>query len=340
MQYKLNFPLQIKNKTKHKYPNELFMLFLSQLILITQQRIMTSPLISVAMCTYNAGKYLEGQLFSILEQTYKNIEIVVVDDGSTDGTYDRLQSLVEEFNQIRLYRNDINLGYNKNFEKAIGLCNGEYIAISDQDDIWAPEKLAVLHQHIGNNWLVFSNSELVDNELKPLNIQLLNPSYRIEGRTFKGIILFNSVTGHTSLFSKAFIKHFMPLPATGYYDWWMGFVALYYQRITYINRCLTLHRIHHSSVTGKINYQDKTTSKKKVSSDLAVQLSLFKTYKKLSSKDQKLLERIDNSYQKKISFYLIWLIVFKYKTYLPDMKPRNWLGRFFFALKFTKKYHQ
>jgi len=292
------------------------------------------------MCTYNAGKYLEGQVFSILEQSYKNVEIVIVDDCSSDGTYEYLHKLSVQHSQIRLFRNDNNLGFNKNFEKAIRLCKGEFIAISDQDDIWLPEKLETLYQHIGDCWLVFSNSELVDNDSKPLNIQLLKSTYTIKNRSFKSIILFNSVTGHTSLFSKEFIKYFMPLPATGYYDWWMGFVALYYQKITCVNKCLTIHRIHNTSVTGKINYQDKATAKQKVSSDLAVQLNLFKSYKNLQPQDQKLIERISNSYQKNISLYLIWLIVFKYNTYLPDMKPRNWLARFFFALKFTKKHHQ
>jgi glycosyltransferase involved in cell wall biosynthesis len=293
-----------------------------------------SPLISIALCTYNASKYLEKQIFSIFAQTYKNIEIIVVDDCSTDGTYEYLQNIKEKYKQLKLYRNKHNLGFNKNFEKAIGFCKGNFIAISDQDDIWLPEKLEILINNIDKNWLIFSNSELIDSNDKPIGSQLLKSHFEIKNRTFKGIILNNFVTGHTILFSKEFVDYFMPIPSTGYYDWWMGFVAYYHDKITYINKCLTLHRVHDASVIGNINNSGKENLKKTISFDLATQLMLFASYKNLVPKDREIIKKLSNAYNKKFSLYLIYLIVFQYSIYLPYQKPRNWMGRFFFSLKF------
>ncbi len=99
--------------------------------------------ISVAICTYNGEKYLSEQLASIAAQTRLPDEMVVCDDCSSDATPD----LVEEFARsapfpVRFFRNPINLRSTKNFEHAIALCDGDFIALCDQDDIWLPEKLA------------------------------------------------------------------------------------------------------------------------------------------------------------------------------------------------------
>ena len=77
------------------------------------------PLISIALCTYNGSLFLEKQLISILNQTYKNIEIVVVDDCSTDNTFEIITTFALEYPQIKSFRNTTNIGFNKNFEKAI-----------------------------------------------------------------------------------------------------------------------------------------------------------------------------------------------------------------------------
>ena len=97
---------------------------------------------SVAMCTYNGERFLSEQLHSFAAQTVLPDELVVCDDGSTDGTLE----ILEDFRRtapfpVRIYRNEKNLGYVKNFEKAALLCGGDIIFFSDQDDIWLPEKV-------------------------------------------------------------------------------------------------------------------------------------------------------------------------------------------------------
>src|ERR1700741_3685870 len=107
-------------------------------------QITPQPLVSVALCTYNGEKFLEKQLDSIFLQDYSNLEIVVVDDCSKDNTWDILQRYAHNNERLRLYRNRRNLGYSRNFEKAIKLCRGDLIALADQDDIWEKEKIRIL----------------------------------------------------------------------------------------------------------------------------------------------------------------------------------------------------
>jgi hypothetical protein len=101
-----------------------------------------SPRISVALATYNGEKYLPEQLRSLAQQSRLPCELVVCDDGSTDAT----AQIVEQFRkaapfQVRLYINDRNLGYSDNFLKAARLCEGEWVAFCDQDDVWLGNKL-------------------------------------------------------------------------------------------------------------------------------------------------------------------------------------------------------
>ena len=102
------------------------------------------PQISVAMATFNGAAYLLEQLESLAAQTLPPAELVITDDGSTDGT----RGIVEAFASrapfpVRWHDNDARLGYRANFMRAASLCTGELIAFCDQDDIWYPEKLAV-----------------------------------------------------------------------------------------------------------------------------------------------------------------------------------------------------
>lgn len=107
---------------------------------------------SVALCTFNGEKYIEQQLESILQQSTKIDEIVVFDDLSTDKTFEILQKFQIQFPQIfKVVQNEANLGYVQNFEKAITLCTGDLIFLSDQDDIWFPNKIKNVEKYFSEN---------------------------------------------------------------------------------------------------------------------------------------------------------------------------------------------
>src|SRR3569833_676088 len=121
-----------------------------------------TPLVSIALCTYNGQEFLSPQLDSLLSQDYYNIEIVVIDDCSTDNTWHILQQYANEDKRVKLHRNERNIGNIHNFERAIKLCKDELIALADQDDIWESVKIKTLAEAIGDNILVYHNSDFID----------------------------------------------------------------------------------------------------------------------------------------------------------------------------------
>jgi len=110
-------------------------------------------MISVAMTTYNGAQYIIEQLDSIRLQTRKVDEIVIIDDGSSDNTMEIVRNYADKYPECRicLDQNETNLGYKKNFQKAISLCNGDITFLCDQDDCWFEDKVekmcAVLEQY-------------------------------------------------------------------------------------------------------------------------------------------------------------------------------------------------
>jgi glycosyltransferase involved in cell wall biosynthesis len=125
--------------------------------------------ISIAMATYNGAEHLQRQLDSFVAQTALPNELVVCDDCSSDDTLGVLERFIDTAPfDVQVYRNDINLGFTKNFEKALSKCSGDLIFLSDQDDIWFPEKVASVTQAFMANTdklLVIHDGRLVNENL-------------------------------------------------------------------------------------------------------------------------------------------------------------------------------
>src|ERR1700721_1992019 len=119
------------------------------------------PLVSIALCTYNGAEYLAGQLDTLVNQTYKAIEIVVVDDCSTHSTFNILKNYAQKYPQIKISQNETNLGFTANFEKAVTLCNGQLIALCDQDDLWDLQKIELQVAAIKDNIFIYHDSEFI-----------------------------------------------------------------------------------------------------------------------------------------------------------------------------------
>lgn len=95
------------------------------------------PLVSICIPTYNAEKTVVDTVESVLNQTYRNLEIIVSDNASTDNTIALLEKFTDP--RIKLYRNSKNIGAEKNFNRCIELATGRYIAIFHADDVYLPE---------------------------------------------------------------------------------------------------------------------------------------------------------------------------------------------------------
>lgn len=304
--------------------------------------IMPKSKVSVVLPCFNGERFIEKQIMSILNQTYNNIELIIVDDRSTDNTANIVFNLVSRFPHIRFYQNSSNLGLNKNFEKAISLATSEYIALSDQDDIWLPTKIAELMGAIGDQWLIFSNSRLIDEDDKAIEGTLLE-DFSLERQSFKSISLNNFVTGHTTLFNRELLNYALPIPSTGYYDWWMGFIAIYHNKIKFLDRHLTLYRIHSASV---IQQQEKRVLNEQTpSTEVYYHATLtnfcnLENYKFLKREDQQFLRRLGKLYRNKAKF-LRPLTIFYYIHFndlFPSLNKRKFISkaRWKLARRFSK----
>lgn len=159
--------------------------------------------VSVVLCTYNGEKYIREQLESIVSQTYPIHELLIQDDCSTDATPLIIEEYKEKYPFIRFYRNKNNLGFNRNFWKAFEKVTGDYIAISDQDDIWVDTKIEVLVGCIGNYLMVYADSVSFFDKI-PSYVAARKEEFVLTGLRF--ISLQYGVLGHDCLMRKELIQ--------------------------------------------------------------------------------------------------------------------------------------
>ena len=214
--------------------------------------------LSIAMCTYKGAAYLREQLESIAAQTRTPDELVISDDQSTDDTL----RLIEEFAAtagfaVRLSVNESNLGTAKNFEKAISLCRGDVILLSDQDDVWHRDKLESFERIFEAKpqlSLVFSDAELVDETLRLFDetlferVQFDDRKQRLvkSGRAFEVQLSENLICGCTVAFRAKLKELVLPISGNGplVHDGWIVLLIAAAGEIDFINRPLLKYRQH------------------------------------------------------------------------------------------------
>ena len=210
------------------------------------------PLVSIAMCTYNGAQYLQQQINSLLLQSYPRIEIIVTDDASTDNTKQILEENAKKDKRLQFFINEKNIGYNKNFEKTIHFCSGQFIAISDQDDIWDPDKIMTMMQQWpeGSAFIYSLSGNFIGNDFAK---RLSAPNVVYGPISDVHQLVFNSpVHGHACMFKKEMVTGCTPFPENIYYDWWMSMHAASGGAIGCVPHTLTWHRVHDNNYSRSI----------------------------------------------------------------------------------------
>lgn len=213
----------------------------------------SSPLVSVVLTAYNGEKYLRQQLDSIKNQSYKNLEIVICDDASTDQTPRIIDEYASNDARIVTLRHAKNVRLHTNLESGLKTAKGEYIAISDQDDIWRLDKIEKLLGCIGNRIAIFSDSELIDGGGKPLGKTILQVVKIADVAASIGpISLFhrNVVSGHSLLFHRDLLSLALPFSDKLMFDQHLAIVASTHGGLTYFPAALVQHRIHENNQTN------------------------------------------------------------------------------------------
>lgn len=213
-------------------------------------------MISIALATYNGSKFLREQLDSILAQSMDHFEVVACDDCSTDETLQILEEYASKDSRFKVFSNKNNLGFKKNFEHILSLCNGEFIAFCDQDDIWEPNHLEILYNNIGNNDCIGANSLIIDGNGIPQGKTLLEywPIHvmpKDAEQLFQHELYSNVIQGTASLIRSSLVKQALPIPdSIKYHDYWFALIAGLNGKCKYIKDVVLKYRRHSSNASG------------------------------------------------------------------------------------------
>jgi glycosyltransferase involved in cell wall biosynthesis len=218
--------------------------------------------LSIALATHNGERYLAEQLESFAAQHRRPDELVVCDDASTDGTV----AILERFSSnapfaVRIEVNGTRLGCAGNFARALSLCTGDVLFLSDQDDVWLSDKLGTIESVLlarPDVGMVFGDMHIVDRELSPLGytgfdaLGFRAKPMRIvqEGRTFEALLRYNVISGATMGFRAHLRDLVLPIGAGWVHDEWIALLVSAVTEVGLIDRPLVLYRQHTDQQIG------------------------------------------------------------------------------------------
>lgn len=261
--------------------------------------------IDVLLATYNGEKYLKEQIDSILEQTYKNIRLIISDDCSKDRTPEILKEYQQNDDRIELHIQKSNLGVVKNIEFLLKQVKSPYYMLADQDDYWLPEKVEKSLEKLKkeNVDLVFGDLEVVDKNLKTMyssfnDYMLLTRKINKYIDSYKVNYLYNCVTGCTVLAKKETIEKILPVPTNSkrlIHDHWIGLMVALNGKLAYIPEKYIKYRQHGNNEVGTEKISHGFNKLEQVRNlFIEVKLGIFETYVENNEKFPKELQKLNN----------------------------------------------
>lgn len=196
--------------------------------------------ISVCLATYNGCKFIVEQLESVVCQLNPGDEVVVADDGSSDGTVAELAAFEPWVRIISVERVG---GVVKNFERVISAAVGDAIVLCDQDDIWLPGRINLIRRALAENDLVVLNGQVVDANAVSRGVTIFESVDMRAG--FLANLAKNSFIGCCMAFRRSLRDRVLPFPAgVPWHDWYIGLVAEWIGRVERIDEITLLYRRH------------------------------------------------------------------------------------------------
>lgn len=210
---------------------------------------MENTSISVCMATFNGEKFVAEQVDSIVQQLDAEDELIIVDDCSTDGTIEVLQSFNDS--KIKIFRNDKNFGVNITFGRAISLATKDIIFLADQDDIWVAGRVNAMVKALQNtgNLVVSANSEYIDSAGNMISFPVV-PLRAVDSANYLKNILYiffgtASYFGCTMAFKRDIVGLILPIPSyVESHDIWIATVSNLICSNTHIENITLMRRIH------------------------------------------------------------------------------------------------
>ena len=204
-------------------------------------------MISVCVATYNGEKFIKEQIESILCQLSSDDEIIVSDDGSTDGTIVIINCIGDK--RIRIIEGPHKHSPTFNFENALKEAKGDYIFLADQDDVWKTNKVEVCMKWLQKYDCVVSDAEVTDSNLNPLYPSLYAIMQVRQGHIYN-TVWKNGYTGCCMAFRRNILEASLPFPKDiPMHDIWIGNVAAYKYNVKFISEKLVLFRRHNETIS-------------------------------------------------------------------------------------------
>ena len=204
-------------------------------------------MISVCVATYNGEKFIREQIDSILCQLSSDDEIIVSDDGSTDGTIVIINCIGDK--RIRIIEGPRKHSPTFNFENALKEAKGNYIFLADQDDVWKTNKVEVCMKWLQKYDCVVSDAEVTDSNLNPLYPSLYAIMQVRQGHIYN-TVWKNGYTGCCMAFRRNILEASLPFPKDiPMHDIWIGNVAAYKYNVKFIPDKLILFRRHKETIS-------------------------------------------------------------------------------------------
>ena len=204
-------------------------------------------MISVCVATYNGEKFIREQIDSILCQLSSDDEIIVSDDGSTDGTIVIINCIGDK--RIRIIEGPRKHSPTFNFENALKEAKGDYIFLADQDDVWKTNKVEVCMKWLQKYDCVVSDAQVTDSNLNPLYPSLYAIMQVRQGHIYN-TVWKNGYTGCCMAFRRNILEASLPFPKDiPMHDIWIGNVAAYKYNVKFIPDKLILFRRHKETIS-------------------------------------------------------------------------------------------
>ena len=290
--------------------------------------------IDILLTTYNGEKYLKEQIDSILKQTYTNFRLLISDDCSKDSTIKILKEYEQKDNRIKVFLQEKNLGYVKNFEFLLTKVENEIYALSDQDDVWNNDKVEKTYKKLKEEDadLVFTDLEIVNEKLETINssfndYMFLSRKIKKYYKDYRLQYLYNCITGCTLMSKKKYLEKIIPIPMDSKYvihDTWIGLIVALNGKIAYLDEATIKYRQHGNNQVGSNHTSHKYTKLNQVRElFIDVKYQLFNTYinnssiftKDLQKQNEKALKYFKMLKNKKYINFRGWNVFYKlYKT--------------------------
>lgn len=271
-------------------------------------------MVQILLATYNGEKYVEEQIASLLKQTYKDIQVLIRDDGSTDQTINIIKGLCTQYpQQLILIEDDCRCGSAKsNFMQLLKYASADYVMFCDQDDVWFEDKvrftLEVMKKEENKRQnspvLIYSDYQVMTSELLPLNINVKSNQIYNEKLDINHLLVQNYVTGCTMMVNKSLYNNTLVYrEELLMHDWWLAIYAATFGVVKHIPKTLMYYRQHENNYVGAVNVRSVSYIWAKIK-DKSIRESNDLYYKQAKAFYEQYAEQMDEKSRKIFETFL------------------------------------